>query len=65
MTKQLIEKLRDENNSKVARNMKLISATENEYDIFDRLVIIEGWFEKLNPRQQLNLIDNLTEKIGQ
>ena len=38
--------------------------TSNDFDIFDKLVIIEGWFEQLTPLQQVNLIDRLEDMCG-
>jgi len=57
VSNDVISKLRIENDKHLRRNMKLINS--QEFDIFDKLVIIEGWFEKLTPLQQVNLIDIL------
>ena len=62
MTDNKLCKLREENTKHLERNMNLI--TSNDFDIFDKLVIIEGWFEQLTPLQQVNLIDRLEDMCG-
>jgi len=64
MTNTTIGKLRKKKEHRVNRNMKLINASENDYDIFDKLVIIEGWFEKFTGQQQINLLEQLEDMIG-
>ncbi len=47
--------------SALERNMRIIN--DKSFDRFDKLIIIEAWFQKFSSKRQVNLIKILKKKM--